>query len=200
MPHESVDPVPVACQLVQALQTVITRNKRPIDTAVISVTTIHAGVTSNVITDSCEIKGTVRTFSTEVLDLIERRMRRLAESTCQAFEASCEFEFERYYPPTVNHPKQTQFVRDVLIELVGAHNVLEFEPTLGAEDFSFYLLEKPGCYFLIGNGEGNHRHAGHGLGPCVLHNASYDFNDELIGLGGEMWGRLVERWFASSNV
>jgi hippurate hydrolase len=78
--------------------------------------------------------------------------------------------------------------------LVGAHNVQEFEPTMGAEDFSFYLLEKPGCYFMIGNGEGSHRMGGHGAGPCMLHNPSYDFNDELIPLGGTMWVRLAETW------
>jgi len=79
-------------------------------------------------------------------------------------------------------------------KLVGVKNVHEFEPTMAAEDFSFYLLERPGCYFMIGNGEGSHRAAGHGLGPCMLHNPSYDFNDELIPLGGTMWARLAETW------
>jgi amidohydrolase len=195
MPHNGVDPIPVACQMVQAFQTIITRNKRPIDPAVISVTMIHAGEATNVVPDSCEIRGTVRTFTVEMLDLIEQRMRTIAEATCQAFEASCEFEFERCYPPTVNHPKETELARGVLTGMLGAQNVVEFEPTLGAEDFCFYLLEKPGCYFLIGNGDGDHRSRGHGGGPCMLHNPSYDFNDELIPLGGSMWVRLVEEWF-----
>jgi amidohydrolase len=194
MPHYGIDPLPVACQMVQAFQTVITRNKRPIDAAVISVTIIRAGEANNVVPDSCELEGTVRTFTLEVLDMIERRMRHIAESTCQTFEATCEFKFTRSYPPTINHPKETEFVRSVLSDLVGAQNVQEAEPTMGAEDFSFYLLEKPGCYFLIGNGDGSHRIGGHGMGPCMLHNPSYDFNDELIPLGGSMWVRLAEAW------
>ena len=199
MPHNGVDPVPVALQMVQGFQTILTRNKRPIDPAVISVTMIHAGEANNVVPDSCEIQGTVRTFTLEVLDLIERRMRAITESTCQAFEAGCHFQFQRYYPPTINHPKETAFVRRMLDGLVGEGNVVEFEPTMGAEDFSFYLLEKPGCYFLIGNGDGSHRARDHGAGPCMLHNPSYDFNDELIPIGGSMWVRLVDEWFGAAG-
>jgi amidohydrolase len=194
MPHNGIDPVPVACQMVQAFQTIITRNKRPIDAGVISVTMIHAGEATNVLPDSCELRGTVRTFTLEVLDMIERRMQLIAQATCQAFEATCEFQFRRNYPPTINHATETQFARDFLSSFVGAPNVQDFEPTMGAEDFSFFLLEKPGCYFLIGNGDGDHRVGGHGAGPCMLHNPSYDFNDELIPLGGSMWVRLAETW------
>jgi len=194
MPHNGIDPLPVACQMVQSFQTIITRNKRPIDAGVISVTMIRAGEATNVSPDSCELQGTVRTFTLEVLEMIERRMRQVAEATCQAFEATCEFEFRRNYPPTINHPKETEFAHDVLSTLVGAHNVQEFEPTMGAEDFSYFLLQKPGCYFLIGNGDGSHRSDGHGSGPCMLHNPNYDFNDDLIPLGGSMWVRLAETW------
>jgi len=199
MPHNGIDPVPVACQMVQAFQTIITRNKRPIDAGVISVTMIHTGEATNVVPDSCEIQGTVRTFTLEVLDLIERRMKQIAEHTCAAFEASCEFEFMRNYPPTINHPAETAFVREVMTELVGADHVQAFEPTMGAEDFSYFLLDKPGCYFLIGNGDGQHREGGHGLGPCMLHNPSYDFNDELIPLGATLWVRLAEAWLRPSR-
>jgi amidohydrolase len=194
MPHNGIDPVPVACQMVQAFQTIISRNKRPIDAGVISVTMIQAGEATNVVPDSCELQGTVRTFTLEVLDMIEQRMRRIAAATCEAFEASCEFTFRRNYPPTVNHVRETSFARELLSAVVGAHNVKEFEPTMGAEDFSYFLLQKPGCYFLIGNGDGSHRASGHGGGPCMLHNPSYDFNDELIPLGGTMWVRLAEAW------
>jgi amidohydrolase len=197
MPHLGADPVPIACQMVQAFQTIITRNKRPIDTGVISVTMIHAGEATNVVPDSCVLEGTVRTFTTEVLDLIERRMKTVAEATCAAFEAQCEFEFVRNYPPTVNHEAETRFFQQAAAEVVGAENVLEFEPTMGAEDFSYFLQEKPGCYFLIGNGDGSHRQGGHGMGPCMLHNPSYDFNDDLIPLGATMWVRLAERWLAT---
>jgi hippurate hydrolase len=197
MPHNGIDPVPVACQLVQAWQTIVTRNKRPIDTAVISVTMMHAGEASNVIPDSCTLQGTVRTFTTEVLDLVERRMRAVAEATCAAFDTTCEFHFRRNYPPTVNHAAETAFIQRTLADVVGAANVLDFEPTMGAEDFSFFLQEKPGCYFLIGNGDGSHREGGHGMGPCMLHNPSYDFNDELIPLGASAWVRIAEQWLAT---
>ena len=197
MPHLGIDPVPVACQMVQAFQTIITRNKRPIDTGVISVTMIHTGEATNVVPDSCELQGTVRTFTTEVLDLIERRMKVVAEATCAAFEASCEFSFKRNYPPTINHTAETAFARGVMQQMVGAQNVFEFEPTMGAEDFSYFLQHKPGAYFVIGNGDGSHREGGHGLGPCMLHNPSYDFNDELIPLGATFWVRLAEQWLAA---
>ena len=197
MPHNGIDPIPAACQMVQAFQTIITRNKRPIDAGVISVTMIHAGEATNVVPDSCEIQGTVRTFTLEVLDLIERRMRQITEATAEAFEVSCEFSFKRNYPPTINHDAESGFARQQLTEMVGAANVHDFEPTMGAEDFSFFLQKIPGCYFLIGNGDGTHREGGHGMGPCMLHNPSYDFNDELIPLGGSMWVRMAEAWLTS---
>jgi amidohydrolase len=196
MPHLGIDPLPAACQMVQAFQSIITRNKRPIDTGVISVTMIHAGEATNVVPETCVIEGTVRTFTTEVLDLIERRMKVVAEATAAAFELQCEFIFERNYPPTINHDAETAFARRVMVEVAGPENVLEFEPTMGAEDFSYFLQEKPGCYFLIGNGDGAHREGGHGLGPCMLHNPSYDFNDELIPLGATLWVRMAEAWLA----
>jgi len=197
MPHNGIDPIPAACQIVQAFHTIISRNRPPLEGAVISVTMIRAGEATNVIPESCELRGTVRTFTIELLDMIEERMRRITKATCEAFATSCEFEFRRNYPPTVNHARETAFTRELLGELVGAENVAEFEPTMGAEDFSYFLQEKPGCYFVIGNGDGTHRSAGHGGGPCMLHNPTYDFNDELIPLGGSMWVRLAERWLSS---
>jgi len=197
MPHNGIDPVPAACQMVQAFQNVLTRNKHPLDTGVISVTKIHAGEAVNVVPDDCIVEGTVRTFTNEVLELIERRMQTIAEATCAAFEAQCDFEFRRQYPATVNHVAETDFARRVLGEVVGAQNVLDFRPTMGAEDFSYFLQAIPGCYFLIGNGDGEHREGGHGLGPCMLHNPSYDFNDDLIPLGGSAWVRMAEAWLAS---
>lgn len=197
MPHLGIDPVPIACQMVQAFQTIVSRNKRPIDPGVISVTMIHTGEATNVVPESCAIQGTVRTFTLELLDLFEQRMREVAEHTCAAFGAECEFEFARNYPPTINHPAETEFVRGVMADVVGPENVQEFEPTMGAEDFSYFLLEKPGCYFLIGNGDGSHRIGGHGMGPCMLHNPSYDFNDDLIPLGATLWVRLAQKWLAT---
>ena len=194
LPHLGIDPVPVAAQMVMAFQTIITRNRLPIDPGVISVTMIHAGEATNVVPDSCQMRGTVRTFSIETLDLIQQRMQQVAEHTCAAFGATCEFEFTRNYPPTVNHPNETAFVQRVLGQVVGPENIQDFEPTMGAEDFSYFLQAKPGCYFMIGNGDGAHREGGHGLGPCMLHNPSYDFNDELIPLGATAWVRIAEEW------
>jgi hippurate hydrolase len=198
LPHNGIDPVPVACQMVQAFQTIITRNKKPVDAGVISVTMIHTGEATNVVPDSCEIQGTVRTFTFEVLDLIEQRMQAIAEHTAAAFGATVEFRFKRNYPPTVNHPVETAFAREVLAEVVGPTQVLAQEPTMGAEDFAYMLQARPGCYLFIGNGDGAHRGGyeggGHDVGPCMLHNPHYDFNDELIPLGATAWVRLVERW------
>ncbi len=198
LPHNGLDPVPVACQMVQAFQTIITRNKKPIDAGVISVTMIHAGEATNVIPNSCELRGTVRTFSVDVLDMIEARMRQIAEHTCAAFGLSCEFEFVRNYPPTVNSAKEAEFARAVMASIVGSDNVLQQEPTMGAEDFSFMLQVKPGCYNFIANGDGSHRDMDHGGGPCMLHNPSYDFNDDLIPLGATYWVRLAEAWFKAA--
>ncbi|RIK96195.1 MAG: amidohydrolase [Burkholderiales bacterium] len=198
LPHDGADPVPVACQIVQGLQTIITRNKRPVEAAVLSVTMIHAGETTNVVPDIATMQGTVRTFTTQAIDLIERRMREIASHTARAFDCEAEVEFARNYPPTINHERETAFCREVARDLVGAGRVGAFEPTMGAEDFAYFLLEKPGCYLMLGNGDGEHRAGGHGEGPCTLHNPNYDFNDDLIPLGAAYWVRLVERWFAAS--
>ena len=192
LPHNGIDPVVIACQIVQAFQTIISRNKKPVDAGVISVTMINAGEATNVVPDGCELQGTVRTFSIDVLDLIEQRMRDIATHTCAAFGATCTFEFERNYPPTINHPAESNFAREVMADIVGADNVMPQEPTMGAEDFSYMLQAKPGAYCFIGNGDGVHREMGHGEGPCTLHNPNYDFNDALIPLGATYWVKLVE--------
>jgi amidohydrolase len=198
MPNDSVDTVIVATHLVQALQTIVSRNVKPIDTAVVSVTQIHAGEAYNVIPQSAVVRGTVRTFTTAVLDLIEARIREITDKLPPVFGASAVLRFHRNYPPLVNHPKETEFCRQVAADVVGHANALEFEPTMGSEDFAFMLLEKPGCYVMAGNGSGDHRAAGHGLGPCQLHNPSYDFNDELIPVGASYWVRLVEKYLAAA--
>jgi amidohydrolase len=196
MPHLGLDPMPVACQIVNALQTVITRNKRPIDTAVLSVTMIHGGEATNVIPETCTIEGTVRAFKSDVLDLIERRMRTLVEQTCAAFEAGCTFEFNRRAPPVVNHTREALFAADVMRGIVGDANVPVQEPSMPSEDFAFMLQARPGAYCFIGNGDGDHRAPGHGEGPCLLHNPSYDFNDALLPLGATYWVRLAQAWLA----
>ncbi len=200
MPHTGVDPVPIACQMVLAFQTILTRNKKPVDAGVISVTMVNAGEATNVVPDSCELQGTVRTFSIEVLDLIERRMRQVAEHICAAHEATCDFAFVRNYPPTINSAPEAALARQVMAGIVGAANVVEQEPTMGAEDFAFMLQAKPGAYCFIANGDGTHRDIGHGGGPCTLHNPSYDFNDALIPLGASYWVRLAQQWLAQPSV
>ena len=199
MPHTGIDPVPIACQMVQAFQTIISRNKKPVDAGVISVTMIHTGEATNVVPDSCELQGTVRTFTLEVLDMIEARMKQVAEHTCAAHEATCDFEFVRNYPPTVNSAAEADFARKVMASIVGEANVLVQEPTMGAEDFAFMLQARPGAYCFIANGDGGHRDLGHGGGPCTLHNPSYDFNDDLIPLGATYWVRMAEEWLAQAR-
>jgi amidohydrolase len=194
MPHNGIDPVVVACQMVQAFQTIVSRNLKPIEAGVISVTMIHTGEATNVVPDQAELQGTVRTFTVEALDMIEQRMREVAEHTCAAFGASCHFEFERNYPPTINHAAEADLARAVMADIVGPDNVRPQEPTMGAEDFAYMLQELPGAYCFIGNGDGVHRLVGHGEGPCTLHNPNYDFNDDLIPLGATYWVRLIQKW------
>jgi hippurate hydrolase len=199
LPHLGVDPVFVAVQIVQGLQGIVTRNKKPIDAAVLSVTMIKAGDAINVIPDTALISGSVRTFLPAVTDLIEERMRRIAQLTAEAHGATAQVTFERYYPATVNHPGQASFAAEVLAAMVGAENVFaDYEPTMGSEDFAYMLRVRPGAYIFIGNGDGSHRLSGHGEGPCMLHNSSFDFNDELIPLGATFWVRLVERYLESA--
>lgn len=200
-PHLSTDPVMVAVQIAQSWQTIISRNKNPLDAGVLSITQIHSGSATNIIPDSAQMIGTVRTFTMEALDLIESRMGEIAAHTAAAFGASVEFDFRRNYPPLINHEPETAFASEIMSEVVGKEGVLKkLEPTMGSEDFAFMLLEKPGCYVFIGNGDGAHRMAGHGLGPCNLHNPSYDFNDELLPIGASYWVRLAEQFLARPSL
>ncbi|MES2106150.1 MAG: M20 aminoacylase family protein, partial [Pseudomonadota bacterium] len=144
-PHKSVDPIMVAVQIAQSWQSIISRNKSPLDTAVLSITQIHAGSATNVIPDDAQLVGTVRAFTTEVIDLVESRMRAIAEHTAAAFDAEVDFKFKRNYPPLVNHAKETAFCVNVMRGVVGENQVdAQVEPTMGAEDFAFMLQAKPG--------------------------------------------------------
>jgi hippurate hydrolase len=139
----------------------------------------------------------VRTFSVDVLDLIETRMKEIVTATAAAYRCKAEVSFVRNYPPTVNTEPETAFALGVMRDVAGAQKVnMNVDPTMGAEDFSFMLLERPGCYGYIGNGRGEHRDHGHGIGPCMLHNSSYDFNDDVLTLGSTYWVRLVEKFLA----
>jgi len=197
MPHLGNDPVMAAVQLAQALQSIVSRNVDPLDAAVLSVTQIHSGTADNVVPNEARMRGTVRTFSTSVLDLIEQRMKEIAELSCLAMGCKARFTFSREYPPTVNHPEETDFCIEVARRIVGTDRVnAAVRPSMGAEDFAFMLQEVPGCYVWIGNGLGEHRSAGHGMGPCMLHNSSYDFNDRLLPIGATYWVELARQWLA----
>lgn len=195
MPHLGQDPIMAAVQVAQSLQTIVTRNRHPLDAAVLSITQIHAGSATNVIPNQAQLVGTVRTFSNDVLDLIESRMQSIVSLTSEAMGCQGQLKFKRNYPPTINSASETAFCAEVMRSIVGADNVDDnVTPTMGAEDFAFMLQEVPGCYVWIGNGEGSHRDAGHGMGPCMLHNGSYDFNDELLPLGATYWVKLAQSW------
>ncbi len=200
-PHKGIDPILVAVQMVQSWQTIVSRNVSPVESAVLSVTQIHSGSATNVIPDQARLIGTVRTFKSDVLDMVESTMQRIAEHTAQAFGASVDFKFQRNYPALVNHAKETAVCAKVMQSVVGADRVqVGIEPTMGAEDFAYMLQAKPGCYVFIGNGDGSHRDHGHGLGPCNLHNASYDFNDQLLPVGATYWVQLVQEILGRSST
>jgi amidohydrolase len=186
-PEAGVDPVLTASHITTALQAIVSRNVRPIDTAVVSVTQIHAGDAYNVIPEAAFIRGTVRTFSTETMAMIEQNMQRIASGVASGFGATAELDFRVLFPPLVNHAAETSFITDVAAELVGVENVnREGELVMGSEDFSFMLECRPGAYIAIGNG-----------GMHFCHNPGYDFNDAILPLGASLYVRLVERKLAS---
>jgi hippurate hydrolase len=199
MPHLARDPVLTAAQIVQGLQNIVAREKDPARSAVLSVTCLHAGEAINAIPDEARIAGTVRTFDDAVTTLFEERIGQIAKLTAQAHGCTADVDFQRSYPPTVNHPREAQLAAEVAASVVGPALVAtDADPRMAAEDFSFMLRARPGAYLLLGYGGGDHRDAGHGAGPCTLHNASYDFNDELIPVGATFWVRLAERFLARS--
>ena len=125
-------------------------------------------------------------------------MKAVCEQTAGALDCTATLDFQRKYPPTINSEAETEFCTAVMRHIVGEDKVLRnITPSMGAEDFAFMLQHKPGCYVWIGNGSGDHRLNGHGMGPCMLHNGSYDFNDDLIPLGGTYWVELARRWLAN---
>lgn len=196
-PQKGIDPIMIAVQIAQSWQTIVSRNLNPLEPAVLSITQIHSGSATNVIPDEASLIGTVRTFSTAALDMIESRMQQIAQATAAAFDADLDFRFQRNYPPLINHARETELAVKVMRDLVGADHVnAEVEATMGAEDFAYMLQAKPGCYVFIGNGDGDHRVIGHGMGPCNLHNPSYDFNDALLPIGASYWVRLVETYLS----
>ncbi len=184
-PHMGTDVMVAAGQLITALQTVASRSMDPMEQVVLSVTQMHAGDTYNIIPEEITLKGTVRSFKPEVQDIAETSMRKIAAGIGAAFGISIEIEYRRGYPATVNDPTESDYAASVAADVVGEENVMTgLPPKMGAEDFSFMLNERPGCYIWIGNGPGE--------GGCYLHNPGYDFNDEALAIGASYWSRLVE--------
>ena len=190
MPHNGRDPIVGGSALVQALQTIVSRNTHPVDAGVVSVTQFHGGDTWNVIPNEVVLRGTARAFKTEVQDLIEKRFGEICDGIAATFDCTVKYWYDRRYPPTINSAAEAEISRQVLTELVGPDNVhTDLLPTMGSEDFAAMLMAKPGCYIWIGNGAGS-------LG-CLLHNPGYDFNDEILTLGASYWVKLTERLLAA---
>jgi len=186
-PYLAVDPVLVAAHIITAVQSIVSRNVRPVDGAVISLCAMTAGDlhSMSVIPNKACLVGTVRAFSPDVQELVERRLTELCSAVALGFGATAKVDYERIYPPTVNNAEHAGFAADVAESLVGAdHVVRDLEPSMGAEDFSFMLQVKPGAYLRIGQG---------GEGSCMLHNPRYDFNDEILPLGAALHAGLVEQ-------
>jgi hippurate hydrolase len=190
MPHTGIDPIVTAAGLVQALQTITSRNVDPIESAVVSVTQIHAGDTWNVIPEAAILRGTARAFLPQVQDLIERRVREICLGIAAAGGAQVKVRYERRYPPLINAAPETEICTAVMQAMVGAENLQYVPPVMGSEDFAFMLQAKAGCYVFVGNGPGE--------GGCMLHNPRYDFNDEVLPLGASYWANLVEHLLAAS--
>ncbi|QDL55747.1 M20 aminoacylase family protein [Rhodoferax aquaticus] len=189
-PYQTVDPVLVAAHIITAVQSIVSRNVKAIDSAVISLCAMQAGDINamSVVPESATLVGTVRTFNPLVQDLVERRLHELCTAVATGFGATAQVTFERMYPATINTAAEAQFAGDVAASLLGEAKVVRnLEPSMGAEDFSFMLQAKPGAYFRLGQGTES------GPSSCYLHNNRYDFNDEVLPLGAALFASLVEQ-------
>ena len=181
-PHNVNDPIVASCALVSALQTVASRNTNPLESIVVSVTALNAGEAFNVIPQTAEIKGSVRTLTPETRDLAEKRITEIVEGVMKAFGMKYELEYHRGYPVTFNHAGQTDFVTSVAKEAFGSDAITtDIPPTMGSEDFSYMLEERPGAFINIGNGD-----------SAGLHHPAYEFNDAAIPVGVNYWASLIE--------
>ena len=187
MPDQCIDPILIASQVVSALQSIPSRNTHPVDSVVISVTQIHAGDAYNVIPDSVQMHGTVRTFQPETQKEIPSSMLRVAEGVCAAYGGTCELNYMSGYPATINSVAETEISAKAVVDLLGEENIIRNPtPSMGGEDFSYMLEARPGCYVWLGIGPGK------GEGGCMLHSSHYDFNDDVLPIGASYWVKLVE--------
>ena len=190
MPDQCVDPVVIGAQIITALQSVVSRNVAPLDSAVVSITMVDAGFVSNVIPNDMNLTGSLRYFSTEVGIEVKAKIKKIVEGVSHSMGATATFSSTPNYPATVNTPKHAELCANAAAEVVGSQNVLRNEkPSMGSEDFSFLLNASEGAYIWIGNGlvpeDGPE-------GGCMLHNTEYDFNDEILPLGSSYWVQLVQ--------
>ncbi|MGE0255951.1 MAG: M20 aminoacylase family protein [Alphaproteobacteria bacterium] len=186
MPHQGVDPIVVGAAIVSALQTIVARTVNPVDAAVVSVTQFHGGDAYNIIPDTVELRGTLRSFREDVRQKIAQSVEAIARGIAAAHGATAEFTFVPGYPPTVNHVEETELAARAAAAVAGDGKVArKVAPSMGSEDFAFMLQQVPGSYIWVGNGPGE--------GGCTLHNPHYDFNDEVIPVGASYWATLVEQ-------
>ncbi|KWV57913.1 amidohydrolase [Bradyrhizobium macuxiense] len=185
-PHKCIDSVLVGAQLITALQQIVSRTVDPLDSAVISMCEFHAGNARNVIPQTAELRGTVRTLTNEVRDLVEKRVREVVEGVAKMTGARIDLTYERGYPVTVNHGSQTEFATRIAKDVAGAANVHEMPPLMGAEDFSYMLESRPGAFIFCGNGD-----------SAGLHHPAYNFNDEAIVYGTSYFVKIVENALAA---
>ncbi|SOB99886.1 M20 aminoacylase family protein [Stappia indica] len=187
-PHEVVDTLLVGAHIIQAVQSIASRNVDPLKSVVVSITAFNGGFTDNVIPQTARLRGTVRTLDAEIRDLAEKRLKEIVPTIASAFGAKAEVNYLRDYPITINHAEQTDFAAGIARKIAGDDNVVtDVAPTMGGEDFSFMLLERPGAFIFVGNGD-----------SANLHHPAYDFNDELIPVGCSYWVKLVETAMPSS--
>jgi hippurate hydrolase len=181
-PHECIDTLLVACQIVNALQSVASRNVDPLESAVVSVCAFKAGETYNVIPQTAQLMGTVRTLTEAVRDLCETRIRAIVETVASAYGAKATIDYRRGYPVTLNQPERTAFIAKVAAEVGGEKAVdTTVAPLMGAEDFSYMLEKRPGAYIFLGNGD-----------TAGVHHPKYDFNDAAIPYGVSLWAKIIE--------
>jgi amidohydrolase len=181
-PNKSVDTVLVGCQIINNLQSIVSRNVDPLEAAVVSICVFQAGTTDNVIPQTAKLRGTARSLLPEVQDVIEKRMHEIIEGTAKLYGAKAKLNYKRSYPVLKNHAKQTDFAAAVASQIAGADKVnTSLAPVMGAEDFSFMLNERPGAFIFVGNGD-----------SAGLHHPLYNFNDDVIPVGTSYWVKLVE--------
>ncbi|MEB2623770.1 M20 aminoacylase family protein [Pseudomonas sp. YuFO8] len=191
MPHKATDAILAGSAIVQALQSVVSRNVNPLDCAVVSVGSFHAGIAPNVIPDHAELQLSVRALKSDVRDLLIERITAVVQAQAASFGATATVEVDeaQRFPALINDLRSSAFARQVALDWLGSDGVVsDMSPLTGSEDFAVMLEQCPGCYLVIGNGEGE--------GGCMVHNPGYDFNDDCLALGASYWVRLVESFLA----